>query len=267
MTDLLPMPLHFNGQPLTNFPLSTKELFEYFPDLKQNASWFCSRAPKVVGPVGLLYVTQREFAVAFPHDKCISVIGSDDATTCLIVTFRHSEIFIIFPITEALHKQPTPLDVLTFCVGEGNTLTRGGINHPIISGLGVNVKSGEVFPATFPDKGPDMALRCARHLTGSQQWLDIYDSNSSLLRIGPFNYEPLRGSDLWLSQSDSFILQHLSTSPAAEPPHFVAQIRAALRQIQLHPFPGVTVFPGNEPRIFHMDPSGHWLPYKNQYSN
>lgn len=34
---------------------------------------------------------------------------------------------------------------------------------------GVNVKTGELFPATFPDKGPDQALRSARHLTGGQQ--------------------------------------------------------------------------------------------------
>jgi hypothetical protein len=33
----------------------------------------------------------------------------------------------------------------------------------------VNVKTGELFPATFPDKGPDQALRSARHLTGGQQ--------------------------------------------------------------------------------------------------
>lgn len=55
--------------------------------------------------------------------------------------------------------------------------------------------------------------------------LDIYDSNVGVLRIGPFNYEPLRGVDLWLDQSDDFILQHLSTSPEVEPPHFVMQVR------------------------------------------
>lgn len=56
------------------------------------------------------------------------------------------------------------------------------------------------------------------------QVLDIYDSSLGLLRIGPFNYEPLRGVDLWLEQTDDFILQHLSTSPAVEPPHFVMQV-------------------------------------------
>lgn len=56
------------------------------------------------------------------------------------------------------------------------------------------------------------------------QVLDIYDCNLGLLRIGPFNYEPLRGVDLWLEQSDDFILKHLSTSPEVEPSHFVMQV-------------------------------------------
>ena len=56
------------------------------------------------------------------------------------------------------------------------------------------------------------------------QVLDVYDCNIGLLRIGPFNYDPLRGVDLWLAQSDQFILQHLSTSPDVELPHFVSQV-------------------------------------------
>lgn len=45
-----------------------------------------------------------------------------------------------------------------------------------------------------------------------------------MLRIGPFSYDPLRGVDLWLEQSDDFILQHLSTTPNVEPPHFVMHV-------------------------------------------
>lgn len=39
----------------------------------------------------------------------------------------------------------------------------------MIYGVGVNIKTGEIFPATFPDKGPDQALRSARYLTGIPQ--------------------------------------------------------------------------------------------------
>lgn len=45
-----------------------------------------------------------------------------------------------------------------------------------------------------------------------------------MLRIGPFNYDPIRGVDLWLAQNDEFLLRHLSTSPEVEPPHFPNQV-------------------------------------------
>ena len=96
---------------------------------------------------------------------------------------------------------------MTACICHLNNSLRGGINWPVIYGIGVNVKTGELFPATFTDKGPDIPLRSARYYTGCHEILDIYDTNMSLLRIGPFNYRPMRGVDLWLSQSDEFILQ------------------------------------------------------------
>lgn len=148
------------------------------------------------------------------------------------------------------------IDLTQACVGELNTTMRGDLNWPIVYGVGVNTRSGEIFPATFPDKGPDIQLRYveinvlllhhnfhvflrnARQFTGGHNVLDIYDSQLGMLRIGPFNYDPVRGVDLWLSQSDEFILQHLSTSPEVEPPHFVMQIRATLKYIQDNQFPG-----------------------------
>lgn len=58
--------------------------------------------------------------------------------------------------------------------------------------------------------------------------LDVYDCGLGLLRIGPFSYQPLRGVDLWLEQSDDVILQNLSTSPQVEPPHFTMQVNFLL---------------------------------------
>ena len=42
---------------------------------------------------------------------------------------------------------------------------RSNIN--VLQLIGYNIKTGEIFHATFPDKGPDLALRSARQLTGS----------------------------------------------------------------------------------------------------
>lgn len=51
------------------------------------------------------------------------------------------------------------IDLTQACVGELNTTMRGDLNWPIVYGVGVNTRSGEIFPATFPDKGPDIQLR------------------------------------------------------------------------------------------------------------
>lgn len=310
------MVLVLNGIPQEEAPPDSRTLFHNHPVYRDSAMQLVSIPTKVIGPVGLLYVQQRELAVTVPHDKNVSILGSDDVTTCIIVVLRHTgsgavgmshmdgagteegvqimiqrvqELAIGYPdgrlelqiiggftgsgrnyseelfssIMNSFQKQPVEVDLITACVGESNTTIRGGIHWPIIYGIGVNVKTGEIFPATFPDKGPDLALRWARHLTGGQQVLDVYDCSLGLLRIGPFNYEPLRGVDLWLQQSDDFILQHLSTSPEVEPPHIATQIRATLKYIQDHPFPAVTVFRDNRPHYYRRDEaSGTWTPIR-----
>lgn len=63
--------------------------------------------------------------------------------------------------------------------------------------------------------------------------MDVYDCGLGLLRIGPYNYHPLRGVDLWLEQPDEFILQHLSTSPDVEPPNFVMQVGTSVKTVPL----------------------------------
>ena len=56
--------------------------------------------------------------------------------------------------------------------------------------------------------------------------LEIYDCSREELRIGPFSYEPMRAVDIWLQQSDEFLLQSLSSSPDVAPPHFVPHLRS-----------------------------------------
>ncbi|KAM0727075.1 Protein N-terminal asparagine amidohydrolase [Formica fusca] len=296
-------------------PADSRSLYAAHPVYRESAAQLHSMQVKLVGPVGLLYVQQREMAATLPQDKNVNILGSDDMTTCIIVVVRHSgsgaaalahldgsgtedaavamiqrvtELTLGYPegrlelqlvggysdprnyseelfytILSAFHKQPVEIDLTLCCVGELNTTVRAGIHWPVIYGIGLNVKTGEIFPAGFPDKGPDQALRCARQLTGGQQVLDIYDCGLGLLRIGPFNYDPLRGVDLWLAQSDQFILQHLSTSPEVEQPHFVSQVRATLKYIQDNQFPAVTVFRDNKPHYYRRDETtGVWQPMR-----
>lgn len=45
-------------------------------------------------------MSQRETAAIAPHDKNVCIVGSDDATTCIIVVVRHSGNKIDFPISQ-----------------------------------------------------------------------------------------------------------------------------------------------------------------------
>lgn len=79
-------------------------------------------------------------------------LKEDDANKMFFLLSRSSG-------AESFHKHPMEIDLTQACVGELNTTVRGEINWPIIYGVGVNTRSGEIFPATFPDKGPDIQLR------------------------------------------------------------------------------------------------------------
>lgn len=85
-----------------------------------------------------------------------------------ILFFFISFFFRLQPKIESFHKLPMEIDLTQACVGELNTILRGETNWPIIYGVGVNIKTGEIFPASFPDKGPDLQLRQARNFTGGQ---------------------------------------------------------------------------------------------------
>ncbi|CAG4939079.1 unnamed protein product [Parnassius apollo] len=312
-----------NGVLADECPTSVRALLAAHPGYRDAAAQLLAAAPRVVGPQGLLYVAQRELAAAVPHDKNISIIGSDDATSCIIVVVRHSgsgavslahldgsgtgeaaaamvaralqlaagypegrlELQLVGGFTDphrysdelfanimlSFHRLSEEIDLTLACCCELNTALGagaggGGGAAPLVTGVGVDVRAGDLFPAAFPDKGPEQPLRAARTITGgphSAQVLDIYDNAVGMLRIGPFNYDPLRGVDLWLEQSDEFILQHLSTTPSVEPPHFVHHIRTTLKFIQQHPFPAVTVFPDNRPHYYRRDEqTGCWVPMR-----
>ncbi|XP_050505315.1 protein N-terminal asparagine amidohydrolase-like [Diabrotica virgifera virgifera] len=309
------MVLVLNGVLQTKSPPNTQTLYNAHPIYKETATQLLSIPSKIVGPAGLLYVLQREFAAVNQHDKNVTILGSDDATTCILVILRHSgsgavalahfdglgtheaasamvekiqelavgysggrielqlvggfsdrlgyseELF--YNIMDAFHKQLVEIDLTLACIGQLNTTIVNGIPAPIIYGVGVNMRTNEIFPASFPQKGPEEYLRTARHLFGSEncEIINIYDCILGQLKIGPFNYKPLRGANLWLEQNDDFILQQLSTSPEVEPPHFVSNVRGTVKYIQENPFPAVTVFRNNRPLYYRRDEdSGLWVP-------
>ena len=62
----------------------------------------------------------------------------------------------------------TDMDLITCTVGELCTIHRNGMPWPVIYGIGVYAKTGEIFPANFTDKGPDLDIRNARTLNGGE---------------------------------------------------------------------------------------------------
>ncbi|XP_054460643.1 protein N-terminal asparagine amidohydrolase isoform X2 [Anoplopoma fimbria] len=287
---------------------STAELFDKYPHLQENARTFSSKPLVDVDPKCLLYVQQREFAATTPADNCVSVIGSDDATTCHLVVLRHtgsgavclahcdgsstwSEIpLLVKAVTSlssfskegrlelhlaggfndesktshklsfnilAFQKLKEEIHLETCCITEMNDVVVDGTHRPVVYGIGVNVKTGEVFPSSFfTHKGPAVELRSARTFTGGQM-ADIYDSSRGLVKIGPCRWSPNLDIAFWLSQNDDTILKYLSTSPMAEPPHFVQHMKTTIQFLLEHPNSD-SLFPGGQPQLYHRTERGDW---------
>lgn len=84
------MVLIFDQKLQKDLPKSINTFYNSFPVYRESANIFLSNKNAEIGPKGLLYVGQREFAVTSPQDVNVNIIGSDDATTCIIAIIRHS---------------------------------------------------------------------------------------------------------------------------------------------------------------------------------
>ncbi|XP_040041830.1 protein N-terminal asparagine amidohydrolase [Gasterosteus aculeatus] len=159
-------------------------------------------------------------------------------------------------ILAAFQKIKEDIYLETCCITEMNDIVVDGTHRPIVYGIGVDVKTGEVFPSSFTYKGPAEELRSARTFTGGQM-ADTYDSSRGLVQIGPCKWSPNLDIAFWLSQDDDTILKYLSTSPMAEPPHFVQHMKTTIRFLLEHPNSD-SLFPGGQPQFYHRTASGDW---------
>ncbi|NP_001333040.1 protein N-terminal asparagine amidohydrolase isoform 7 [Mus musculus] len=116
-------------------------------------------------------------------------------------------------------KQDDDIHLVTLCVTELNDREENENHFPIIYGIAVNIKTAEIYRASFQDRGPEEQLRAARALAG-----------------GP----------------------SLSTSPLAEPPHFVEHIRSTLMFLKKFPSPENILFPGNKALLYKKNKDGLW---------
>ena len=97
---------------------------------------------QVVGPISLLYVGQREFAVTHPHDNRISILGTDDVTTGIIIVIRHTGNYQI-PILALFYSR----------------IPRVRIPAPITRRLNFNIEKS--YGCFINKIGPRVRFRCA----------------------------------------------------------------------------------------------------------
>nr|XP_014347329.1 PREDICTED: protein N-terminal asparagine amidohydrolase isoform X3 [Latimeria chalumnae] len=269
------MPLIVNNSQV-HLPRTTAEFIRLYSHFEESAKAFRSRPTQQVEPRGLLYVQQREFAATTPQDGSVSIIGSEDATTCHLVVLRHTgtvrlELHLVggfiddrrlsqkltLQLLGAFDCQLEDVHLVTYCVTELNDVVKKGVHWPIIYGIAVDITKGEIFPAAFPDKSPDEDLRSARTFTGGPM-INIYDAETQQLKIKPCFWFPFPDVDFWLAQKDEMILKGISTSPLVEPSHFVPHLRSTLRFLKEHPIPDNLLFPDGQPRIYKKNVNGLW---------
>lgn len=63
------MVLLLGGVKVEEVPHDSRALYHMAPHLKEPGSLFAASIPKHLGPMGLLFVSQREFAALSPHDS------------------------------------------------------------------------------------------------------------------------------------------------------------------------------------------------------
>ena len=131
-----------------------------------------------------------------------------------------------------------------------NTEVVNSVPWPVVCGGGVDVATGEVFPARFSSHGPDMDIRSLRLHNHAVTIINIYDHHTGKIILRPFTYSVMSDASLWLQRTDAFLLEHCSTSPAVEPPHFCDNMRAVLRRMISDPEPLVSLFPGGKSREY-----------------
>jgi len=112
-----------------------------------------------------------------------------------------------------------------------SSMNDNGLFYPIGRGLGMDLKSGDVFLASVDESvaGPATTLRSVRLWSGEKEKLSVvHTTKSNSITVSAFPYETIQGTDVILSLPDHIILQHTSTSPEVEHDGFCDDVRRTL---------------------------------------
>jgi protein N-terminal asparagine amidohydrolase len=107
---------------------------------------------------------------------------------------------------------------------------------PIGRGLGIDLRSGEVFLAKVDEDvaGPEVCLRAVRLWAGDdrRELSVIHSSRRKGMTIHPFYFKDFAQIDQLLRLPDHILLQNTSTSPYVEEPDFCSSIRSTLTYLR-----------------------------------
>nr|XP_021333018.1 protein N-terminal asparagine amidohydrolase [Danio rerio] len=153
-------------------------------------------------------------------------------------------------ILAAFHKQKEEIHLETCCITDMNDVIKEGIHRPVVYGIGVNtVKQGKNAQkkSTFRENGPSFTKLATGLHTLISLLRHFYILCSSILKHSDFNMTSL----VCLSP------QYLSTSPYAEPPHFVHHIKSTIQFLLEHPTADA-LFPDDQPQFYSRMEDGRW---------
>lgn len=171
-------------------------------------------------------------------------------------------------IVDTLCSREEKFHIRTTCVlGHNTKRDSDGNTYPIFNGFVVETATGTVIPASFDrsSRCPDEIVRRIRVSVSYEDssWngklLETYETATDSFRISPCCWTR-RQYHIALSlqhYSDSEILSICSTSPTAEGPDFVDDLRRKWNYIIEHPH-WTETFPKRQPRIFTRSADGKW---------
>ncbi|KAI3419966.1 uncharacterized protein J3R85_012902 [Psidium guajava] len=171
-------------------------------------------------------------------------------------------------LIETLWRRREKFLIQTFFVlGYNTRRDANGQTYPIVTGFLVETSNGSVFPACFDrtSRCPDEVVRriritaCNDDPTWTGELLETYHTQDNKFVIAPccWSYHQLLIASTLRYLSDSQLLHECSTSPYAEGPDFVDNLRRQFDYIIKHPDWSET-FPKRQPRVFKRNGQGGW---------
>ncbi|KAL1300109.1 hypothetical protein AAHE18_18G155600 [Arachis hypogaea] len=171
-------------------------------------------------------------------------------------------------IVQTLWAKEEKFHIRTICVlGHNTRRDSNGTAYPLFNGFVVETTSGNIIPASFhtSTRCPDEIVRRIRVSASYEDtsWngklIETYDTATDQFQIAPcrWTHRQYYAALSLLHYTDSEILSICSTSPTAEGPDFVDNLKRQWNYLIAHPY-WTDTFPEKQPRVFERTTDGRW---------